>query len=128
MKTWTWLRCLALTALILNSISLAALLFKNPSFESLWIPVVLEVLFLGLTLFNFERFQSGRSPGAGTTFSLGLRIYAIVVGLAFLALGIFCFVWFPRWGTGPAVLGTALGLGALYVSFLAIRGSFLAGK
>lgn len=128
MKTWTWFRYLALTALLLNSVSLAVLLFETPGFKSLWIPVVLEVLFLGLTLFNFESYQGERSPSAGATFSRGLRIYAIVAGLAFFALGIFCFVWFPRGGTGLAVLGIVLGIGSIYVSFLAIRGSLLAGK
>jgi hypothetical protein len=127
-KTWSWLRYLALTALLLNSVSLAVVLVDKPSVKSLWVPVVLEAVFLALTLNKYEPFQNRRSPRSGTTFSLGLRIYAIVVGLGFLALGIFCFIWFPRGGTGLAIFGSVMGLGALYVSFLAIRGFVRAGK
>ena len=126
MKHWSWLRYLALTALIFNSFSLAAILLDNPSVATLWLPITFEAVFLGMTLVEIR--PAGQTNGSGTSSSLGLRVYAIVASLGFLALGILTFIWFLRQGTGFAILGGAFALGFAYVSFLAIRGSLLAGK
>lgn len=120
------------TALIFNSVSLAAILLDNPSVATLWLPVTFEAVFLGLTLVDIGPVEknngAGKAKGSGAPGSLGLRFYAIAAGLGFLALGILTFIWFLRRGTGFAILGGAFALGFAYVSFLAIRGSLLAGK